>query len=203
MDKKQTRLSTQYNKLSEKIKIGSVKERDYLLPEEQLIIIKKQYNKDDFIKILNNYKNDLKFFKHLLEMIKNGATGFDLAYEVEKNHAIKKLIYDGMLFYNNFVSIGNEKFIEIPNVKEVRYKSFKTVEKTEKYIFLLWIEEMIKKLEEILFSYKDITDYNKNQLYQSFNMERCEKCGHLLKDDDQILCENCGAKIRDIDLTSK
>ena len=89
MDKKQTRLSTQYHKLSEKIKIGSIKERDYLLPEEELLIIKKQNNKDDFINILNTYQNDLKFFKHLLEMIKNGATGFDLAYEVEKNHAIK------------------------------------------------------------------------------------------------------------------
>ncbi len=59
---------------------------------------------------------------------------------------------------------------------------------------------MIKKLEEILLCYKDIIDYNENPLHQSSTKE---KCGHLLKDDDQILCENCGAKIRDIELTSK
>ena len=144
------RLSTQINRLYDKIKKESIKEKDYILPSEELNLNKKKKDEGNSAQILNNYLNDLRFFKKLLKMIQEGATGFDLAYEVEKNHAIKKLIYDGILFYNNFVEIGNNKFIDIPDEKKIDYKLFKTVEKTEKYIFLLWINKMIKKLEEIL-----------------------------------------------------
>ncbi|MFX1442960.1 MAG: hypothetical protein ACFFHV_06050 [Promethearchaeota archaeon] len=51
-------------------------------------------------------------------MIEIGAMGCDLAYEVEKNQYVKKLIYDGILFYNVFLEIGNQKFIDAPDIKK-------------------------------------------------------------------------------------
>lgn len=44
----------------------------------------------------------LHFLEFLLRTINKGATGFDLAYEVEKNYEVKNLIYNGILFYNIF-----------------------------------------------------------------------------------------------------
>ncbi|MHA2194981.1 MAG: hypothetical protein ACXABO_05235, partial [Promethearchaeota archaeon] len=90
----------------------------------------------------------LEFLRRLLIMINDGATGFDLAYAVEKNQEVKKIIYDGILFYNTFIEIGNQKFIEVPDKVKKDYRSFKTIEDTEKYIFMVWLRERISSIEK-------------------------------------------------------
>ena len=44
----------------------------------------------------------LKFLKKISKMIKNGAIGFELAYETEKNELQGRLINDGIFFYKTF-----------------------------------------------------------------------------------------------------
>ena len=196
------RISTQIKKLQNKIEKESQSENiGNILPSEELNFKKDKQQENSEETSTHNIINiliDLRFLKKLLKMIEEGATGFDLAYEVEKNHAIKKLIYDGILFYNNFIEIGHKKFKEYPDIRETNYNSFKTVEKTEKYIFLIWIKEMINNKEELLES-QNLDVKNLEIQFEQLNISQiCPKCSAIIKDSDQILCENCGTKIRDI-----
>ena len=64
------------------------------------------------MKSKGNNKKDLsqrlQFLKKVLRIIENGGTGFDLAYEIEKNKEINNFLHDGILFYNVFIEIGNK-----------------------------------------------------------------------------------------------
>jgi len=141
------KIGTQLKKLHRRIK----KEKEYkekldygIFIEENLIINNemksKGYNKKDL-------SQRLQFLKKVLRIIEDDGTGFDLAYEIERNKEIKNFLHDGILFYNVFIEIGNKKFIDLPDKRKVDYKSFKTIEDTEKYIFMVWLKDTITSLE--------------------------------------------------------
>lgn len=149
-------------------------------------------------------REQLNFLKTLLKMINRGATGFDLAYEVERNQEIKRLIYDGILFYNTFLEIGIKKFIESPDKKINTYKSFKTIEQTEKYIFMVWLKDTINNLENEVQPGEDYSTYIEERKAQDEKkvMEKlretlthCKNCGAQIKSKDQEFCEECGINI--------
>jgi ribosomal protein S27AE len=189
------RISTQTKKLKERIKTErKYKENHLILPIEDIkpeLLVKKSDHKTQKQKFME----DLELFKTLLNLIENGATGFDLAYEVEKNQYVKKLIYDGILFYNTFLEIGNDKFIEAPDIKKKDYSHFKTVEQTEKQLFMMWLNEEIDKRETILKESEKYEEYIKNRekLIQKYLF--CENCGAKIKDRYQHYCEKCGFKL--------
>ncbi len=146
----------------------------------------------------------LNFLINLLKMINKGVTGFDLAYEVEKNQEVKHLIYDGILFYNTFLEIGNKKFIEAPDKKIETYKSFRTIEDTEKYIFMLWLGDTITSLKEELHPKEYYTEYLKSKKGVEINkvknrlretLTHCKNCGARIKSKEQKFCEECGVNL--------
>lgn len=152
----------------------------------------------------NNMTQQLEFLKHLLEMINNGATGFELAYEVEKNQEIKKLIFDGILFYNTFLEIGNNKFIDFPDKQSKIYTSFKTVEDTEKFIFMVWLNNKISSLQKQLHPKEDYEKFLKAKIDEEKKeaekkrreqLVNCKKCGAKIKDKRQEYCEECGENL--------
>ncbi len=63
----------------------------------------------------------LIFLKRISKMISNGATGFELAYETEKNQLKGRLMNDGIFFYKTFINIGNQKFKEAPDKKKLAF----------------------------------------------------------------------------------
>ncbi|MFX0167366.1 MAG: hypothetical protein ACFE9V_18735 [Candidatus Hodarchaeota archaeon] len=149
-------------------------------------------------------KKRLDFLKHLLNMINEGATGFELAYEVEKNQEVKKLIYDGILFYNTFLEIGNKKFIEFPDKVTIEYKSFKTIEDTEKYIFMVWLKDVIASLEKTIRPMEDYSKFIEVKKLQEakeemeklrLNLTHCKNCGARILSEKQEFCEECGIDI--------
>ncbi len=149
-------------------------------------------------------KKRFDLLKRLLNMINEGATGFELAYEVEKNLEVKKLIYDGILFYNTFLEIGNKKFIEIPDKATTEYTSFKTIEDTEKYIFIVWLKDIIASLENKTQPMEDYTKFIKVKKLQEAkeamdklrqNLTHCKNCGARIPSKDQEFCEECGMDI--------
>jgi len=133
----------------------------------------------------------------LLKMIENGATGFDLAYEVEKNQYVKKLIYDGILFYNTFLEIGAQKFIEAPpNVKKKDFTNFKTVEDTEKHLFMIWLRDEINEREKYIVNSN--VEYEKHIQKREKLKEKfifCQNCGAKNREKYQKYCEKCGFKL--------
>ncbi len=154
-------------------------------------------------KVEKNLAEQLDFFKKMLRMIENGATGFDLAYEVEKNKVAKNLIYDGILFYNTFIEIGNTRFIDAPDKKKVDYKAFRTIEDTEKYVFLIWLKEIITSIEKEIKPREDYSKYkerhkrieiNEAQKKLRKNLIYCKNCGERIRSEEQEFCEKCGMK---------
>jgi hypothetical protein len=152
----------------------------------------------------NNMTQQLEFLKRLLEMIHNGATGFELAYEVEKNQEIKQLIYDGILFYNTFLEIGNNKFIDFPDKQTKAYTSFMTVEDTEKYIFMVWLNDKISTFQKRLHPMEDYEKFlkvKKDEERKEAEKKRreqlvnCKRCGAKIKDKNQEYCEECGENL--------
>ncbi|MBY8984979.1 MAG: hypothetical protein KGD65_07930 [Candidatus Lokiarchaeota archaeon] len=146
-------------------------------------------------------KIKLDFLKHLLDIINDGATGFELAYVVEKYQEVKNLIYDGILFYNTFIEIGNMRFIDAPDNVKKDYQSFKTIEDTEKYIFMLWLKDTITSLEKKIQPKEDYAKFieakktRKKMKARDKLRERlthCKNCGARVKSKEQILCEECG-----------
>ena len=79
---------------------------------------------------------ELIFLRNLLEKIHGGATGFELAHFVEDNQKMKELICDGILFYSNFIEVGNEVYMNMPDKREVSFQTFKTLEDTEKIVLI-------------------------------------------------------------------
>ena len=149
----------------------------------------------------------LNFLTRLLTMIHEGSTGFELAYKVEKNRKIRHLIYDGILFYNTFIEIGSKKFIEAPDKKIENYKSFRTVEDTEKYIFMLWLHDTITSLQEELYPKGDYTEYVKSRKTKEVKKAKkslreglihCKNCGTRIKSKEQKFCEECGVDLSDM-----
>lgn len=134
----------------------------------------------------------LDFLKHLKGMILEGATGFELAYEVEKYPQFKnKLMHDGIIFYNNFVEIGNSIFIEMPDRRKVNYQTFKTIEETEKFIFMMWLDEMIASLEHKPSIQEQFRMFK--QTRQLKKVTHCKGCGAKFSNDSQKICEVCGS----------
>ncbi len=193
---------TQIKKLHKKIK----QERTYktkipilidiVLKESKPIKTKEEAEK--------NLMEQLDFFKKMLKMIEDGATGFDLAYEVEKNKVVKNLIYDGILFYNAFIEIGNTRFIDAPDKKKLNYKAFSTIEETEKYIFLIWLKDKIISIEKEIKPREDYSKYKKTQKIKEIEGKKkklrksliyCKNCGERIKNEEQEFCEKCGINI--------
>jgi hypothetical protein len=152
----------------------------------------------------NELREKLDFLKKLLNMIHEGATGFDLAYEVERNQEVKQLIYDGILFYNTFLEIGNQKFIESPDKATTIYTSFKTIEETEKYIFMVWLKDSIATLEKEIQSVGEYSKYVEARRAQEEiealeklreKLTHCGNCGARIKSKEQEFCEECGINI--------
>ncbi|MHA1148982.1 MAG: hypothetical protein ACTSR8_12150 [Promethearchaeota archaeon] len=143
---------------------------------------------------------NLIFFRNLLEKINNGATGFELADFVEENQKMKDLIYDGILFYNNFIEIGEKKFIDMPNKREVSFQSFKNLEDSEKVLLMNWITEQIEKYESIL-SNPEIFEEHSQQEERTTELKRkvsfiiCSVCGASLRGDNIKICTTCGSRL--------
>ncbi len=164
-----------------------------------------------FSKPINNKKREKKdliehlvFLKKLLKFINRGATGFDLAYEVEKNKEMKYLIYDGILFYNTFLEIGNNRFIDAPDKRKIDFKSFKTIEDTEKYIFMIWLKDTIESFEKEIKPKGDYVKYVKTRKEQELlktnkklleKLTHCKNCGERIRSKEQEYCEKCGVKL--------
>lgn len=159
-------------------------------------------NSEEIFKEGNRKK--LKFLKLILEMINNGATGFDLAYKVENHQDFKRLLYDGILFYNTFIEIGYKKFIDEPDTVKNSYTSFMTIEDTEKYIFMVWLKEKIHSLENEFqvkedyakfFQAKKEEERRKAELRFRETLTQCRRCGSRVRSKHQIYCEECGVSL--------
>ncbi|MFX1567823.1 MAG: zinc ribbon domain-containing protein [Promethearchaeota archaeon] len=196
----------QRERLQKRIRIERLyktKFKKTLLEEETLKISKPMENNKSVKKPLSEH---LDFLKKLVRLINRGATGFDLAYEVEKNKEIKSLIYDGILFYNTFLEIGSQRFIDAPNKKTSDFKSFKTIEDTEKYIFMIWLKETINSLEEDIKPKEDYEHYVEERKEQEHLKTKkkfikklgfCKNCGEKIRSSEQEYCEKCGVRLLD------
>jgi len=195
------KIGTQTKKLHRRIKNEKkYKEGSYNNLEVEDVPIEmnsKDSNKMDLLEHLD-------FLKKIQKMIEDGASGFDLAYEVEKNHEIKNLLYDGILFYNVFLEIGQNKFINMPDKRKIDYKSFRTIEDTEKYIFMEWLKDTINTLEKDIRPKEDYTKYleklKEKELKESREKLReslkfCKNCGERIRSKDQEFCEKCGINL--------
>ncbi len=195
------KLGTQVKKLHKRIKAErsfKPKITNNILDKEIAKKIKLKKDKNE------NQEEHLDFLRRILKMIEEGATGFDLAYEVEKNKEIKKLIYDGILFHTTFIEIGNKKFTDVPDKKKVDYKTFRTIEDTEKYIFLVWLKDKIVSLEKDIKPKEDYMNYIEARRIQAVKNEKikqreklthCKNCGERIKSKIQDFCEKCGVNL--------
>ncbi len=198
------RIGTQFKKLHKKIetekefKQKSYNERSggYLYTD----LKRRKYNE----KKMQTIKDKLDFLRYLLDIINEGATGFELAYKVEKNQEVKSLIYDGILFYNTFIEIGNKKFLDAPDKVKVDYRSFKTIEDTEKYIFMVWLKDMITSLEKRIQPTEDYVKFIEAKKAQEIReamkklrerLTHCKNCGARIQSKEQLLCEECGKNL--------
>ncbi len=161
-----------------------------LLPHEKLPeIIKKPEKENELERIVH----ELYYLKKIVKMIKQGATGYDLAYLVEKQKLIKRLINEkGILFYETFLEIGEEEFIEYPDKKITHYKNFKTIENTEKYFFILWLKNKIKKLQRKYLFYKQNLKPKQKKKEDNPEILICNNCGNIANNEGQKVCEKCG-----------
>jgi hypothetical protein len=169
------------------------------LDEENLQLSKHKDKREK--RTLNEH---LEFLKKLVMLINNGATGFDLAYEVEKKKEIKSLIYDGILFYNTFLEIGSQRFIDAPNKKMADFNSFKTIEDTEKYIFMIWLKDTIESIEGEIKPIEDYEKYREVRKEQELlktkkkllkKLSHCRNCGEKIHSSEQEYCEKCGINL--------
>jgi len=148
--------------------------------------------------------DQLDFLKNLLDIINKGATGFELAYEVEKNQEVKSLIYDGILFYNTFIEIGNKIFFDAPDNVKVNYRCFKTIEDTEKFTFMVWLKDTITSLEKKIQPKEDYAKFIEIKKSQEIReakeklrekLTHCKNCGARIQSKEQLLCEECGKNL--------
>ena len=184
------------DRLSDKIERGkNDKELPFYLPGKQININHKDKTLSAEAKIFNLIK-ELEFLKKLLGMIENGVTGFDLAHVVQKYNKIKMFIHDGINFYNIFNEIGELIFLEAPDKKEKDYSFFKTVEDTEKFIFMVWIRDAIAKVGEYLKNNVESSTLIKLREKIIRQTKYCSKCNAEIMDDYQKICEKCGEDIK-------
>jgi len=108
----------------------------------------------------------------------------------------RELIYDGIVFYDTFLEIGDNIVNDTPDEEKKDYGHFKIVEDSHKQVFLKWATELIenykkqKLKEEIYKRYKKSRDkWYTEDLY-------CEKCGIRIKDKHQKVCEECGTPVK-------
>lgn len=176
-------------------RVSEYKETLYYYPGERINFHNKHRKLTKETKIFELIK-ELEFLKKLLRLIENGATGFELAFELEKYHKIKKLIYNGIMFYNTFSEIGEKVFLEAPDKKEKDYHIFKTVENTEKYLFMVWLRDYIPNKEKYLKN--NVDNSTLLQVKNKFiaEMKYCSKCGAERRDENQDICESCGEEVR-------
>jgi len=199
------KLERQFKKLDKKLRkikeLQSKKKVSIIYGERLQTVVKKQNSEED---VKEKEIQKLEFLKLLLKMINEGATGFDLAYRLEKNREVKELIYDGILFYNTFLEIGNKKFLDIPDKIKVDYKSFKTVEDTEKYIFMVWLNDMIASLEKEFQPKDDYAKYIEAKKAEERKkaekkvrelLTHCRNCGARIQSKEQEFCEKCGVNL--------
>ena len=148
-----------------------------------------------------NQRGKLNFLRLILRKITNGATGFDLAYEAEKHQEFKRLLYDGILFYNTFIEIGNNKFIEEPDHVKKNYKAFRSIEDTEKFIFMVWLKDTIHSLEKDFEVKEDYAKFLQAKREEEGRITRerlrkslthCGRCGARIRSQHQVYCEECG-----------
>ena len=184
------------DRLSDKIERGKKdKELPFYLSGEQININHKHKNLTSEAKIFNLIK-ELEFLKKLLGMIEKGVTGFDLAHSVQKYNKIKMFIHEGINFYNTFNEIGELIFLEAPDKKEKDYSFFKTVEDTEKFIFMVWINDAIDKVGEYLKNNVENPTLKKLREKIIKQTKYCSKCDAEIMDDYQKICEKCGEDIK-------
>ena len=155
-------------------------------------------------KVKKSLEEQLDFLKKMLRMIEDGATGFDLAYEVEKNKEVKNLIYDGILFYNTFIEIGTTRFTDAPDKMKVDYKAFRTIEDTEKYIFIIWLKDTITSFEKENKPREDYIKYKETEKIKDIkeahkklrkSLIYCKNCGERIESEEQEFCEKCGINV--------
>ncbi len=185
-------IGTELKKLKKKLEKQGKNEPEHILLPSEKLKIKINSEKDRKKAKRKKLESDLTLLKKLDIIIKKGATGFELAYEIEKSQSIKRLIHDGVLFYNSFLEIGLERFLDIPDEKRVDFKNFSTIEKTEKYLFLIWLKESIKNFEKrVDLSRKRLKPVETRKIL----ITHCKNCKAKIKDPNQKFCEFCGIKI--------
>ena len=195
------RIGTQFKKLHKKIETErKLKQKSYNERSGGYLYTDSKGRKPMEDK-MQRITDKLDFLKRLLDIINEGATGFELAFEVEKNQEVKSLIYDGILFYNTFIEIGNKKFLEADDKVKVTYQSFKTIEDTEKFIFMVWLKDTITTLEKKIQPKEDYAKFVETKKAQEIReaMEKlrerlthCKNCGAQIRSKKQLLCEGCG-----------
>ncbi len=197
------KLGTDLKKLRRRIK----KEKEYKEKSDNNIFFKEKLIINNEMKSKGNNKKDLsqrlQFLRKILRIIEDGGTGFDLAYEVEKNKEINNFLHDGILFYNVFIEIGNKRFIDLPDKRKLDYKSFKTIEDTEKYIFMVWLKDTIASLERVVKPKEGYSKYIKLRKEKEAKdklrekLSYCQNCGVKILSKDQEYCEKCGVNLFD------
>ncbi|MBY9008166.1 MAG: hypothetical protein KGD63_15610 [Candidatus Lokiarchaeota archaeon] len=140
-------------------------------------------------------ENLRKFLKNLMLMIEQDATGYDMAYEIERNGLKQKLNHDGIIFYDTFLKIGDKKVNDIPNEEKRDYKSFKTIEDSHKKIFIEWANQIIDKYEKLIIHKDDYEKFKNSKKKWGIKEKHCKKCGARIKDKKQKICEDCGELI--------
>ena len=198
------KIGTDLKKLRRRIK----KEKEYKEKSDYDIFIQEKLIINNAMRSKENTKEDishrLQFLRNILRIIEDGGTGFDLAYEVEKNKEINNFLHDGILFYNVFIEIGNKKFIDLPDKRKLDYKSFKTIEDTEKYIFMVWLKDTIAFLERVVKPKGDYFKYVKLRKKKEAKdklrekLSYCHNCGVKILNTDQEYCEKCGVNLFEV-----
>ena len=134
--------------------------------------------------------NKVLILKKLLEMIEEGATGFDLAMFIDKYNYKNELLHDGILFYNYFKDIGTSILRDVPNEKESKHRSFNVREESEKAIFIKWAKEFIASTEEKIDVDEEYRKYIEKKKLESIT--HCKNCGTKFASPSQRVCEQCG-----------
>jgi len=109
------------------------------------------------------------------------------------------------------LEIGTQKFIDVPDKQTKNYKSFKTIEDTEKYLFIVWLNDTISSLQKQISLKEDYTKFMEAKIAKEreeaekklrAQLTHCKKCGAKIRDNRQEVCEECGENLKE-QLTNK
>ncbi len=142
-------------------------------------------------------KRELEALEDLAIKIESKATGYELAYEVERNKNLPRLYSNGIHFIETFKQIGSQVFLESPDKVIKVFTTFKTKDDSEKTIFLKWLNKEIEERKETLYPRSDYLKYKEmmEQQEKVGEMGNCPYCGALINDKTQKFCEECGMKL--------